>query len=97
MLHVPGLEQARLVPVRVEDVPAADMPAVLRPLLFRDIFGMAEDQARRMLLEAVASPQRPDRKPTFPSPDISWWSHKPGGLAPRLPGLIPQVWNIPAS
>ena len=54
------------MPVRVEDVPAADMPAVLRPLVFRDMFGVDEEQARRVLLEAVAGPRRPDRKPVFP-------------------------------
>ena len=54
------------MPVRVEEVPAAQMPAVLRPLVFRDLFGVAEEQARQVLLEAVAGPRRPDRKPVFP-------------------------------
>ena len=47
VLHSPGMAD-RLVPVRVEDVPAARMPAVLRPLLFRDVFGVAAEQARRL-------------------------------------------------
>ena len=65
-LHVPGTGDHRLVPVRVEEVLPADMPAVLRPLVFRDLFGVAEEQARQVLLEAVAGPKRPDRKPVFP-------------------------------
>ncbi len=50
----------RLVPVRVEEVPAAQVPALLRPLRSRDLFGVAEEQARQILLEAVAGPRRPD-------------------------------------
>jgi hypothetical protein len=44
-LHVPGTGEGRLVPVRVQDVPAKDMPAVLRPLVYRDLFGLGEEQA----------------------------------------------------
>jgi hypothetical protein len=39
-LHAPGTGEGRLVPVRVEDLPAAQMPGVLRPLVFRDLFGL---------------------------------------------------------
>ena len=66
VVHVPGAEEGRLVPVRVEEVPAAQVPAVLRPLVSRDLFGVAEEQARRVLLEAVAGPRRPDQEPVFP-------------------------------
>ena len=96
MLHVLGMEQARLVPVRVEDVSAAQIPAVLRPLLFRDIFGMAEEQARQVLLEAVVGPQRPDRKPAFPGRGMPRAMSRLGGSGPRLPGSVPRVWNVPA-
>ena len=65
-LHVPGIGDGRLVPVRVEDVPAAEMPAVLRPLVYRDLFGVGEEQARRVLLEAVAGPRRPDQRAGVP-------------------------------
>ncbi len=96
VLHVLGVEQARLVPVRVEDVPSADMPALLRPLLYRDVFGLAEGRARQVLLEAVAGPRRPGHKTPFPPPGTSRGLSKPGESAPRLPGSMPQVWNIPA-
>ena len=66
VLHVLGIEQARLLPVRVEDMPSAQIPAVLRPLLAKDIFGLAEEQARQVLLEAVAGPRRPDPSAAVP-------------------------------
>ena len=96
--HVPGSARDRLVPLRVEEVPAADMPAILRPLIFQDLFGVSEEQARQVLLEAVAGPRRPGHKPMFPDHGT------PGGLnslsrldaaGPRLPGPMPSVWNIP--
>src|SRR5215472_14219455 len=93
VLHVLGVQQGRLVPVRVEDMPAAGMPAVLRPLVYRDIFGMAEERARRVLLEAVAGPRRPSRKPVFPGRGTAG---APDGPVPRLPGSMPRVWNVPA-
>ena len=54
------------MPLRIEDVSADQMPGILRPLLYRDLFGMEEDAARRVLLEAVRGPARPDQKPSFP-------------------------------
>jgi hypothetical protein len=96
VLHVPGMDQGRLIPVRVEDVPAAQMPALLRPLVYRDIFGVAEEQARQVVLEAVAGPQRPGRKPVFPGRGAARALSRLGAAAPRLPGSAPRVWNIPA-
>lgn len=94
--HVEGIEQARLVPVRVEEVSATQVPAVLRPLLARDIFGLAEAQALQVLLEAVAGPRRPTRKPPFPPPRTPAVPGERGAPTPRLPGHITPVWNIPA-
>jgi hypothetical protein len=76
-LHVLGTGDNRLVPVRVEEVPVADMPAVLRPLVFRDLFEASEEQARQALLEAVAGPQRRGafRRPPLSSasfPAVRW-------------------------
>ena len=95
-LHVPGTAENRLVPVRVEDVPAAQMPGVLRPLVFKDLFGVGEGQARQVLLEAVAGPRRPDREPVFPGHGTPGGTSRLGGAGPRLPGSVPRVWNIPA-
>src|SRR5262249_3015683 len=63
ILHAPGADQGRLVPVRVEAVAADQIPAVLRPLTYRDLFGLGEKQARRALLEAVQPTSRPGGKP----------------------------------
>ena len=95
-LHVPGTGDNRLVPVRVEEVPATDMPAVLRPLVYRDLFGVGEEQARQVLLEAVAGPRRPDHKPVFPGHGAPGGLSSLGGSGPRLPGSLPRIWNIPA-
>src|SRR5215831_6714492 len=95
-LHMPGIDDSRLVPVRVEEVPAENVPAVLRPLLFRDLFGVDEEQARQILLEAVAGPRRPGQKPVFPGHGTPGGISRLGGLGPRLPGSVPRIWNIPA-
>src|SRR5580704_2981854 len=65
LVHVPGVAAERLVPVRVEQVPAERVPPLLRPLIARDVFGVDEQAARRALLEAVAGPGRPVREPGF--------------------------------
>jgi hypothetical protein len=89
-LHVPGTGEGRLVPVRVEEVPAAEMPAVLRPLLYRDVFGLGEEQARRVLLEAVAGPRRPGGKLPFPPRGTSRGTSRgvggPGGAGSAAAG-----------
>ncbi len=90
-VNVPEAAGRRLVPVRVEDVPGAKVPAILRPLIARDVFGVDEQAARRALLEAVAGPARPDSKPGFPGE-----SARAGGVGPRRPGSGPGVWNVPA-
>src|SRR5260370_36366017 len=43
VLHVPGGDAGRLVPVRVEAVPAGRVPGRPRPLVGRDVFGVGED------------------------------------------------------
>ena len=95
VVHVPGVSD-RLVPVRVEEVPAGQIPAVLRPLVSRDLFGVAEEQARQVLLGAVAGPRRPDQPPSFPGRAAPLGLSRLGGPGPRLPGTMPRTWNIPA-
>ena len=84
------------MPVRVENVPADDMPEVLRPLLFCDLFGVDADQARRVLLAAVQGPRRPGGEPVFPGRGTAGGLARLGGSGPRLPGSVPRVWNVPA-
>jgi hypothetical protein len=94
--------EGRLVPVRIEDVPASQVPPILRPMVYRDLFGLPEDQARRALLEAVSSPAGPGQKPAYPgqgSPGQQGSTGQLGsseGSGPRLPGTLPRVWNVPA-
>jgi TIR domain len=95
-LHMPGVDDGRLVPVRVENLPLTGMPAVLRPLVFCDVFGVDAAQAQRVLLEAVRGPRRPDGQPVFPGAGSPGELSRLGGAGPRLPGSVPRVWNIPA-
>ncbi len=95
-LHAPDVTEGRLVPLRVEEVPAAQVPAMLRSLVSRDLFGIAEERARQVLLEAVAGPRRPDSKPVFPGRSTTGTLSRLSGAGPRLPGTMPRIWNIPA-
>ena len=70
----------------MEEVPAGKVPAVLRPLLFRDLFGLGEDQARRALLEAVAGPRRPVRGRCSRAAARRGRCARLGGSGPQLPG-----------
>ena len=96
LVHAPGTGQGRLVPVRVENITAEDMPAVLRPLIFCDLIGLDAAAARRLLLEAVQGPKRPDGEPVFPGRGTPGGLARLGGAGPRLPGSMPRVWNLAA-
>jgi hypothetical protein len=96
LLHRPGFEGGRLVPVRVKEIPLAELPEVLRPLLFCDLFGVDAGEARRVLLTAVEGPKRPDGEPVFPGQGTPGGLAMLGGSGPRLPGSLPRVWNLPA-
>ncbi|HXP22304.1 MAG TPA: FxSxx-COOH system tetratricopeptide repeat protein [Streptosporangiaceae bacterium] len=101
VLRVPGLADERLIPLRVEEVRTADIPAVLRPLVFRDLFGLDAPGARAALLGAIKGPSRPDREPEFPGDDVPHRDvhgvlGRMGGSGPRLPWSTPRIWNVPA-
>ena len=95
LVHVPGTDQDRLVPVRIEEVPAGQVPAMLRTLLCQDLFGLAEDAARRALLEAIHGPSRPVQAPLYPGHGSTRRSALQGGAGPRMPGMLPPVWDVP--
>jgi len=95
-VHLPGAGGDRLVPVRVENVPVAEVPALLRPLVSCDLFGVDALEARRVLLAAVKGPTQPGGEPVFPGRGTPGGLREPGGSGPRLPGTLPRVWNVPA-
>jgi hypothetical protein len=80
-----ALQQGRLVPLLIEEMSADQLPPRLQTLVIARLVGLDEDQARRVLLEAVAGTRRPDAEPVFPG-HASRQSEKPG---PRLPGSAP--------
>ena len=94
-VNVAGLPARRLVPLRVEGVPSRQVPPLLRPLISPKLFGLGEDQARQVLLHAVAGPQRPVRPPVYPGDEALGELTGIGDAGPRLPGSEPGVWNAP--
>ena len=85
----------RLVPLRIEAIPVQSIPAVLRPLAFRDLFGLDEEEAKQVLLMTVAGVRRPDGKPGFPGRPAPAFLSSAGDRRARLPGKAPWVWNVP--
>ena len=81
----------RLLPVLIE---SCDVPRLLQPLLWADLYGVAEDEALRRLLAAARGPVGPSGRPTFPPSTASRRPEASDGPAPRLPGSLPPVWNI---
>ncbi|WTO80678.1 FxSxx-COOH system tetratricopeptide repeat protein [Streptomyces sp. NBC_00210] len=80
------------VPVRVEDV---SVPRIVKPLLAPELFGLGEEQARTVLLQAVQGPPgSPSSPPAFPGNGLGRL-RQVGATGPRLPGSLPRVWNIP--
>jgi tetratricopeptide (TPR) repeat protein len=85
--------RARLVPLRVEEVTP---PNLLQPLIWRDLFGKDEETAAATLLEAVQGPSRPADAPAFPGLGEGTGKASDRQRGPRLPGVLPPVWNVPA-
>ncbi|MGH3900681.1 MAG: FxSxx-COOH system tetratricopeptide repeat protein [Pseudonocardiaceae bacterium] len=81
----------RLVPVQVE--PCA-VPQLLRPLLRVELFDVDEAEAAQRLIAAVQGPARPDGKPVFPGSGRAGELTGRGEAGPRLPGVLPAVWNV---
>jgi hypothetical protein len=84
----------RLLPVRIEDVTP---PTLLRPILSVDLFGVSAAEARERLLGAARGARgRPANEPAFPGSEALGQGSPAKGVGPRLPGSVPQIWNIPA-
>ncbi|KJE24368.1 NB-ARC domain-containing protein [Frankia torreyi] len=80
----------RLLPVRIE---AVEVPPVLRSRIHVDLFGLDHATTKRRLLEAARGPSRPDGEPVFPPQQVP--PPEPAGTEPRLPGSLPEIWNLP--
>ena len=83
-----GKGPARLVPLFIADPAEVPVPAILSPLVTRQLYGLDEADMLRTLLAAVGGPGRPTHAPP-----------PPAGAAvrgPRPPGALPAVWNVPS-
>jgi hypothetical protein len=79
-------EHGWLVPVLIRPCERERIPAALRPLIYVELVGLPEAEARRRLLGAVDGPRRPTDPVAFPG-------------QPRpvpFPGGLPEIWNVPA-
>ncbi|MGH3993808.1 MAG: FxSxx-COOH system tetratricopeptide repeat protein, partial [Pseudonocardiaceae bacterium] len=70
------------------------VPRLLRPLLRVELFEVDEAEAIRRLIEAARGPARPDGKPVFPGRGRVGVLTTRGEVGPRLPGVLPAVWNV---
>jgi len=86
-----GSAGSRLIPVRVAP---CDPPPVLASMVYRDLFGLDEQQARVELLSAMSGPS--GREANTPFPGGGAGARQSGLSGPRVPGTIPAVWNLPA-
>jgi hypothetical protein len=81
----------RLVPIQVE--PCA-VPRLLSSLVRVELFDVDEGEAVRRLVAAARGPARPDGKPLFPGRGRERMLTRRGEAGPRLPGILPAVWNV---
>ncbi|HKR52342.1 MAG TPA: FxSxx-COOH system tetratricopeptide repeat protein [Pseudonocardiaceae bacterium] len=81
----------RLLPLKVEP---CEVPPLLSPLIRADLFDVDETEAARRLLAAAQGPARPDGKPRFPARGRAGALTSRGEIGPRLPGMLPAVWNV---
>ncbi|MGH8885161.1 MAG: toll/interleukin-1 receptor domain-containing protein [Egibacteraceae bacterium] len=72
---------ALLVPIRIEEVAP---PGLLAPIVYIDIFGVAEAEARARIVEALPGPVRPPGPVRFPG-GARWPSTPAIFQAPRRP------------
>ncbi|MFD8819898.1 toll/interleukin-1 receptor domain-containing protein [Streptomyces sp. NPDC059627] len=79
----------RLVPLVIEPLDDTDIPALLAPLIRRNLHGLDEQQARAALFDAVAGARGPRTRPAFPGgPSSSSQAQSP---PPGVPGHRPPL------
>jgi TIR domain/NB-ARC domain len=86
----PGGERGLLLPVRVSEV---EPPGLLTTRIYVDLIGLDTNSARAALLAAAHGARgKPTEEPEFPGGRRSQVS---AIEAPRFPGELPRVWNVP--
>ena len=81
------------MPVRM-DVPAGHVPGILRPLVYRDLFGLPRTRPGGCCWRR-SRPGQPGQPPGFPGEARLGELSSLGRTEPRLPGTLPRVWNVP--
>ena len=81
----PTGQKGLLLPVRVQE---CDLKGLLPQIVYIDLVGRAEEEARAALLAGVDRRRaKPTAPPPFPSPSVPEKT--------RFPGALPGVWNVP--
>jgi hypothetical protein len=79
-----------LLPVRVDEI---DPPGLLTTRIYVDLVGRDANSAREALLAAARGARgKPTEEPEFPG---AQQSQVAATEAPRFPGELPPVWNVP--
>jgi hypothetical protein len=87
----PSGERGLLLVVRVEQVKP---PGLLKTRVYVDLVDQAATDARRMLLAAARGTRgKPTEEPEFPGRAATPLGS--GAEAPRFPGELPPIWNVP--
>jgi tetratricopeptide (TPR) repeat protein len=81
-------DKGTLLPVRVRE---CDLKGLLPQIIYVDLVGLDEDEARGALLAGV---RRERAKPTAP-PGFPGVIPRSVPQRPRFPGALPPTWNIP--
>ena len=80
-------KQGALLPVRVREV---ELEGLLKPIVYIDLVDSTEERAKELLIAGVERERaKPKSPPRFPKPATS------APAAPRFPGSLPPIWNVP--
>ncbi len=81
-------EQGALLPVRVREV---ELEGLLKPIVYIDLVDSTEERAKELLIAGVERERaKPESPPMFPKS-----TNAPSPAAPRFPGTLPPIWNVP--
>ena len=94
-VHLTGAEMQCLIQLRTErGVLSGQMPGILKPLVYHDLFGLSESEACGCFGSGTwLLPAR--QEPAFAGRGTSGQLSRVGAIGPRLPGTLPRVWRVP--